>query len=59
MSFSVRATLAEKGSDATCELLPGKDHFDLFGGPTPNDLARRVAHERSEVLAKAGVRVTP
>ena len=53
------ATLAAKGSDATCELIPGRDHFDLFGGATPNDLALRVARERGETLSKAGIRVTP
>ncbi len=37
--------LKEKGSDATCEIFPGKGHFDLYGKDlaAPDGLLARIA----------------
>jgi len=40
------AFLKSKGSDAVCEIVPGKDHFSLMGdAKDPSSLTWRVQHE--------------
>lgn len=45
--------LKRRARHATCEILPGKDHFNIYGSPTdPTSLRWRVDHE---IAAAAGV----
>ena len=44
--------LKSKGSDAVCELIPGRDHFNLYESykAYPDGLATRIGQEMQQRL---------